>query len=119
MRHATGYFASLCVPIQRVPSDNGPPFRSATFGAACMGTGHHTKFTRAYRRQTNGKAERFIKSALREWAYGRAYENSEQRNAALPVWNLFYSWHRRQHINCQSPMSRLPASRMNLLTLHS
>jgi transposase InsO family protein len=117
---ATGYFASLGVPIQRVLTDNGPAFHSAAFGAQCLQLGITQKFTRAYRPQTNGKAERFIQSALREWAYGRAYETSEQRQAALPVWNHFYNWHRRHHgINCQPPKSRLLASRKNLLTLHT
>jgi transposase InsO family protein len=120
VRQAAGYFASLGVPIQRVLSDNGPAFHSAAFGAACLELGITQKFTRAYRPQTNGKAERFIQSALREWAYGRAYENSEQRQAALPVWNHFYNWHRRHHgIDCQPPMSRLLASHKILLTLHS
>jgi len=120
VREATRYFASLQVPIQRILTDNGPAFHSAAFGAACLERGITQKFTRAYRPQTNGKAERFIQSALREWAYGRAYENSEQRRAALPVWNHFYNWHRRHHgIGCQPPMSRLLASRKNLLTLHT
>lgn len=120
VRQATRYFASLRVPIQRVLTDNGPAFHSAAFGATCLELGIAKRFTRAYRPQTNGKAERFIQSALREWAYGRAYDNSEQRRAALPVWNHFYNWHRRHHgIDCQPPMSRLPASRKNLLTLHS
>jgi transposase InsO family protein len=119
VRQAAGYFASLGVPIQRVLSDNGPAFHSAAFGAACLELGIAQKFTRAYRPQTNGKAERFIQSALREWAYGRAYENSEQRQAALPIWIHFYNWHRCHHgIGCQPPMSRLLASRKNLLTLH-
>jgi transposase InsO family protein len=101
-------------------NNNGPAFHSAAFGAACLELGIAQKFTRAYRPQTNGKAERFIQSALREWAYGRAYENSEQRRQALPVWNHFYNWHRRHHgIGCLPPMSRLLASRKNLLTLHS
>lgn len=120
VRQATRYFADLQVPIQRVLTDNGPAFHSAAFGATCLELGIAQKFTRAYRPQTNGKAERFIQSALREWAYGRAYENSEQRRAALPVWNHFYNWHRQHHgIGCQPPMSRLPASRKNLLTLHT
>jgi transposase InsO family protein len=54
-------------------------FRSGLFAEACLELGITQKFTRAYRPQTNGKAERFIQSALREWAYGRVYENSDQR----------------------------------------
>lgn len=120
LRCATDYFAKLGVPIERLITDNGPAFRSAVFGAACLELGMQQKFTRAFRPQTNGKAERFIQSALREWAYGRAYEHSGQRLAALSVWNHFYNWHRQHHgIGCQPPMSRLSTSRKNLLTLHS
>ena len=97
VRQATRYFAKLRVPIQRVLTDNGPAFHSTAFAEACLELGIGQKFTRAYRPQTNGKAERFIQSALREWAYGRAYENSEQRRAALPAWNHFYNWHRLHH----------------------
>jgi transposase InsO family protein len=60
-------------------------FHSATFGAACLELGIIQKFARAYRPQTNGKAERFIQSALREWADGRAYGHSDQRRDALPL----------------------------------
>ena len=119
LRAAVGYFARLGVPIQRVLTDNGMSFRSGQFGAACLELGISQKFTRAYRPQTNGKAERFIQSALREWAYGRAYRNSDQRRAALPIWNHFYNWHRPHHgINLMPPMSRLSMPRKNLLTLH-
>ncbi len=120
LHQATRYFAGLRVPIQRLITDNGPAFHSAAFGQACLELGISQKFTRAYRPQTNGKAERFIQSALREWAYGRAYQHSDERRAALPAWNHFYNWHRPHHgIACQPPMSRLSASRKNLLTLHS
>jgi transposase InsO family protein len=120
LRAATRYFAGLRVPIQRLITDNGPAFHSAAFGEACLELGIAQKFTRAYRPQTNGKAERFIQSALREWAYGRAYQHSDERRAALPAWNHFYNWHRLHHgIGCLPPMSRLPASRKNVLTLLS
>jgi len=119
VRSAAQYFAQLRIPIQRVITDNGPAFRSGMFGAACLELGIQQKFTRAFRPQTNGKAERFIQSALREWAYGRAYQHSDQRHAALPYWNHFYNWHREHHgIGCQVPMSRLSTSRKNVLTLH-
>jgi len=120
VRAAAAYFASLGVAIQRVLTDNGMSFRSAAFSQACLELGITQKFTRAYRPQTNGKAERFIQSALREWAYGRTYQNSDQRRAALPLWNHFYNWHRPHHgINLAPPMSRLSTPRKNLLTLHS
>jgi transposase InsO family protein len=120
VRAAAQYFAQLRIPIQRVITDNGPSFRSVVFGAACLELGIQQRFTRAFRPQTNGKAERFIQSALREWAYGRAYQHSDQRRAALPYWTHFYNWHREHHgIGCQVPMSRLSTSRKNVLTLHT
>ena len=120
LRAAVGYFARLGVPIQRVLTDNGLSFRSGQFATACLELGISQKFTRAYRPQTNGKAERFIQSALREWAYGRTYGYSDQRRDALPIWNHFYNWHRPHHgINLMPPMSRLSLPRKNLLTLHS
>ena len=117
---AVEYFAKLGVSVQRVLTDNGPAFHSHAFGDACNDLGISHKFTRAYRPQTNGKAERFIQSALREWAYGRAYATSDARCAALPIWNHFYNWHRPHHgIGGLPPMSRIKTSRKNLLTLHT
>ena len=120
LRAAVAYYATLGVKIQRVITDNGPAFHSHAFAHACAELRISQKFTRAYRPQTNGKAERFIQSALREWAYGRSYGHSDQRQAALPLWNHFYNWHRTHHgIGCQPPMSRLALPRNNLLTLHT
>jgi len=105
---ATKYFARLGTPIERVITDNGSAFRFHAFRIACNTLGVRQKFTRAYRPQTNGKAERFIQSALREWAYGRTYLNSDQRRAALPLWNHFYNWHRHHHgIGCLTPSYRV------------
>ena len=120
LRATVSHFESLRVPIQRIITDNGKCFHSALFGAACLELGIAQKFTRAYRPQTNGKAERFIQSALREWAYGRVYANSEQRRAALQLWTHFYNCHREHHgIGLKAPISRLSLSRNNVLTLHS
>lgn len=120
LRAAVQYFAKLGVKVQRLLTDNGPAFHSSLFHDACLELGIKHKFTRAYRPQTNGKAERFIQSALREWAYGRPYASSDDRRAALPAWNHFYNWHRPHHgIGCLPPMSRIPALRNNLLTLHT
>jgi len=120
LRAAAGQFQRWGVPVQRVLTDNGMAFHSGLFGEACLELGITQKFTRAYRPQTNGKAERFIQSALREWAYGRRYENSDQRRQALPAWTHFYNWHRPHHgINLAPPVSRLSIPRKNLLTLHS
>lgn len=119
LKAAAAYYASLNMPVQRLITDNGPAFHSKVFVTKCRELAISQKFTRAYRPQTNGKAERFIQSALREWAYGHSYEHSDQRLAALPLWNHFYNWHRQHHgIGCQPPMSRLSATN-NLLTLHT
>ena len=120
LRAAVVYFDSLGVSVRRVLTDNGSIFRSKKFRNACkrLGIGH--SFTRPYRPQTNGKAERFIQSALREWAYGIAYNHSSERDAMLARWIHHYNWHRpHQGIGGQPPVSRLPQSRKNLLQLHT
>jgi len=120
LRAAVNDFDRRGVTIQRVITDNGLAFRSTAFASACLELGISQKFTRAYRPQTNGKAERFIQSALREWAYGRPYANSGERQIALTAWTHFYNWHRPHHgINLAPPVSRLSMPRKNLLTLHS
>jgi transposase InsO family protein len=116
---AAAYYAFLGMPVQRLITDNGPAFHSKAFVKRCRELEINQKFTRTYRPQTNGKAERFIQSALREWACGHEYEHSDQRRAALPLWNHFYNWHRQHHgIGLKPPMSRLSATN-NLLTLHT
>jgi transposase InsO family protein len=120
LRASVGYFAGLGVTIRRVLTDNGPAFRSKQFAAACGKLKLKHSFTRPYRPQTNGKAERFIQSALREWAYGIAYNRSAERTAMLKRWTHHYNWHRpHQGIGGIAPMTRLNRSRNNLLTLHS
>jgi transposase InsO family protein len=119
LRNAHAYYASMGVQIKRLLTDNGSAFRSRDFAQACKDLGIRHRFTRPYRPQTNGKAERFIQSALREWAYGFTYQNSSERTAALDHWNHHYNWHRpHQGIGGATPMSRLNQSRNNLLTLH-
>jgi transposase InsO family protein len=114
------YFAQLGVTVRRVLTDNGSAFRSKRFATACRRLKLKHKFTRAYRPQTNGKAERFIQSALREWAYGIPYQHSSERTAMLSRWIHHYNWHRpHQGIGGVAPISRLVRSRKNLLTLHS
>ena len=120
LRNAHAYYASMGVQIKRLLTDNGSAFRSRDFALACKDLGIRHRFTRPYRPQTNGKAERFIQSALREWAYGFTYQNSSERTVALDHWNHHYNWHRpHQGIGGATPMSRLNQSRNNLLTLHS
>jgi transposase InsO family protein len=120
LRAAVRYFAELGVTVRRVLTDNGSAFRSKRFAAVCRALNLRHKFTRAYRPQTNGKAERFIQSALREWAYGIPYHHSSERTAMLSRWIHHYNWHRpHQGIAGTTPMSRLARSRKNLLTLHT
>jgi transposase InsO family protein len=101
-------------------TDNGSCYRSKTFRRACRHLRLKHIFTRPYTPKTNGKAERFIQTALREWAYARAYENSSQRHAELPRWLHRYNWHRpHASLNAQTPISRLRLTGDNLLRLHS
>ena len=120
LRATVRYFAGLGVTVRRLLTDNGSAFRSKRFAHACRQLGIKHTFTRPYRPQTNGKAERFIQSALREWAYGIAYGRSSERTAMLKRWTHHYNWHRpHQSIHGVAPMNRLQCSRNNLLTLHS
>ena len=120
LENAVAYYRSLGVRIRRLLTDNGKAFHSYQFAEACSRLGIRQKFTRAYRPQTNGKAERFIQSALREWAYAFPYNNSTERAEMLERWLHHYNWHRpHQGINGLAPVSRLRSSRNNLLTLHS
>ncbi len=119
LHNTAGYFRSLGVRPKRVLTDNGSAFRSKSFAAACRELDLKHSFTKPYRPQTNGKAERFIQSALREWAYGIPYNHSSERTAMLERWIHHYNWHRpHQGIKGSTPISRLPQSRNNLLTLH-
>ena len=120
LRDAVAYYASLGVTVRRLLTDNGSAFRSRDFRAVCDRLGIVHRFTRPYRPQTNGTAERFIQSALREWAYGATYQHSTHRTAALEDWIHHYNWHRpHQGIGGVAPISRLSAKRNNLLTLHT
>ena len=91
---AIAYYAKLGVRVERVMTDNGSCYRSKMFRTACKELGLRQIFTRPYTPKTNGKAERFIQTALREWAYAHAYLNSNQRSAELIPWLHRYNWHR-------------------------
>jgi transposase InsO family protein len=117
---AVAYFAELGVRLERVMTDNGSCYRSKSFRAACQRLGLRQIFTKPYTPKTNGKAERFIQTSLREWAYARAYQNSDQRSAELPVWLHRYNWHRPHgSLKAKTPISRLGLSMDNLLRFHS
>lgn len=120
LAHAVEYFEGLGVTVRRIMTDNGSAFRSKAFRAACNSFGIKHIFTRPYTPRTNGKAERFIQSALREWAYGFAYSDSSQRAAMLEQWIHHYNWH-RPHLGIGRipPMHRLSRHADNLLQFHS
>ncbi|MBA3297848.1 MAG: IS481 family transposase [Acidobacteria bacterium] len=120
LKAAVAYYASLGIKVERVMTDNGSCYRSMTFRRACKKLKLKHLRTRPYTPKTNGKAERFIQTALREWAYARAYQTSDQRAAELPFWTHRYNWHRPHGgIDGKIPISRLGLTRNNLLRLHS
>lgn len=120
LRAAVAYYASLGVKAERVMTDNGSCYRSKAFGKACRKLGLKHIRTKPYTPKTNGKAERFIQTSLREWAYARAYGTSQQRAAELPFWLHRYNWHRPHgSIGAKPPISRLGLTGNNLLRLHS
>ena len=120
LRDAVAWYAALGVRVRWLLTDNGSAFRSREFARACQELGIRHKFTRAYRPQTNGKAEQFIQSALREWAYAWTYQSSAHRSDAFASWPHHHNRHRAHSaIGGIAPMARLPASRNNLLTLRS
>jgi transposase InsO family protein len=120
LQAAVAYYAKLGVRVERVMTDNGSCYRSEAFRAACTRLGLRQIFTRPYTPRTNGKAERFIQTALREWAYARAYHNSDQRSAELVTWLHRYNWHRPHgSLKANAPISRLGLTEDNVLRLHS
>ena len=96
------YFQTLGVAFTRVMTDNGSCYRSKHFAKLCRRLKLRHIRTRPYTPRTNGKAERFIQTALREWAYARAYDNSSQRGEYLPCWLHRYNWH-RPHASLKIP----------------
>lgn len=117
---AVAYYRDLGITVSRVMTDNGSCYRSKAFARACRRLNLKPITTRPYTPQTNGKAERFIQTALREWAYAFAYENSDQRSSQLPLWLHRYNWHRpHASLGKQTPISRIALTRNNLLQLHS
>jgi transposase InsO family protein len=120
LKAAVAYYASLGVSVSRVMTDNGSAYRSRAFANTCAQLGLKQLFTKPYTPKTNGKAERFIQTALREWAYAQAYAHSDHRTAELPRWLHRYNWHRpHASLAAKPPISRLALPRDNLLRLHN
>lgn len=120
LKAAVAYYQSLGVKVARVLTDNGSCYKAKAFAKACKDLKIKHLRTKPYTPKTNGKAERFIQTALREWAYARAYQTSDQRAAELKWWTHMYNWHRPHGgIKDQTPISRLAISQDNLLSLHN
>ena len=119
LESVVAHYRALGVTVQRIMTDNGSCYKSSAFRKACAKLGLKHLFTQPYTPKTNGKAERFIQSALREWAYARTYQHSAERTAALPVWLRRYNWHRpHRSLQRKPPVSRLNLED-NVLTTHS
>ena len=120
LKAAAAYYQSLGITLARVMTDNGACYKAVAFREACRDLGLKQIRTKPYTPKTNGKAERFIQTALREWAYARAYTHSERRTAALPQWLHRYNWHRPHgSLNAMTPISRLALAQDNLSRLTS
>ena len=119
LKAAVAYYASLGIEVERVMTDNGSCYKSFAFRRACKRLELRHIRTKPYTPKTNGKAERFIQTSLREWAYAQAYENSRQRKNQLPTWLHRYNWHRpHTGIDDKIPISRLGLTENNVLRLH-
>jgi transposase InsO family protein/transposase len=108
LRRATAFYGRHGITVQRLITDNGSPYRSTIHALACRALGIRHLRTRPRRPQTNGKAERFIRTMLNGWAYGAIYRTSKDRTAALDGWLWHYN-HQRRHsaLGHQPPAARL------------
>jgi transposase InsO family protein len=115
LRRAVAFFRRHGMTVEQLLTDNGPGYRSMVHAIACRTLGIRHLRTRAYRPQTNGKAERFIRTLLSGWAYGAIYRHSHERTAALDGWLWHYN-HQRRHsaLGHKPPIARL-SERTNLL----
>jgi transposase InsO family protein len=109
LQDALAFYAQRGIRIRRLLTDNGSCYRSRQFRQACSALGIGHRFTRPYTPRTNGKAERFIQTALREWAYVRHYTDSLERDGQLAPWLDYYNF-RRPHgsLGYAPPVSRAP-----------
>jgi transposase InsO family protein len=118
--NALHYFASLGIRVRRLMTDNGSAYRSKYIASDLQTLQIRHLFTKPYTPRTNGKAERFIQTSLREWAYAATYQNSAHRADHLQPWLHRYNWHRpHSALNLSPPMSTLNLPMNNLLSLHT
>jgi transposase InsO family protein len=108
LRRAIEFFERHGMSVEQLITDNGAPYRSTVHAIACRALGIRHLRTRPYRPQTNGKAERFIRTLIGGWAYGAIYRSSAERTAALDGWLWHYN-HRRPHgsLRHKTPIARL------------
>jgi transposase InsO family protein/transposase len=108
LRRAIAFYRAHGITVERVMTDNGSAYRSTLHAIACRALAVKHLRTRPYRPQTNGKAERFIRTLISGWAYGAIYRNSAERTAALAGWIDFYN-RRRPHgaLGHKPPTARL------------
>jgi transposase InsO family protein len=117
---ARAYFNRFGITIRGVYSDNGACYRHWLYRKTIFHLHLKQGFTRPYTPRTNGKAERFIQTALREWAYARSYQSSTEREEQLEYWLHDYNFHRpHASLNLNTPASRAGLNRNNLLSLHN
>jgi transposase InsO family protein len=117
---ARAFYSRFGISCRRVLTDNGSCYRHWIFQKTLRLAGLRHHRTKIYRPQTNGKAERFIQTALREWAYARTYQNSTERLEQLDPWLHDYNFHRpHASLNLNPPISRSGLNRNNLLSLHN
>ena len=108
LERAISFYRTHGIEVERLMTDNGPAYRSAAHALACRALGIKHLRTRPYRPQTNGKAERFIRTMLREWAYAAVYGSSPDRAAALSGWLERYNFRRRHGaLGHRPPIARL------------
>jgi transposase InsO family protein len=115
LERAIAWFAILGVTVERVMTDNGSAYRSHAFRAACKAAGVKHKRTKPYTPRTNGKAERFIQTSLREWAYRQAFDSSAARSQAMRPWLHAYNTQRPHAALAGKP----PLTRLKRDNLHS
>jgi transposase InsO family protein len=117
---ALRFYKTLGITIRRVMTDNGSGYVSRAFRNSCTELGLKHIRTRPYTPRTNGKAERFIQTALREWAYAAAYPHSNERASELPRWLHEYNYFRNHTaLHGATPMSRINGTVNNVCRLHT
>lgn len=120
LHQAVAFYHDHGIAIQAVLTDRGSSYRSKLFAATCKKLGLRHLFTKPYRPQTNGKAERFIQTLTREWAYARSYDSSDHRATFLPRYLHDYNFHRpHSALRSKPPASRLPKTADNLSRYNS